>query len=276
MSQIWQKIRRMGMEIYCFLTAPFVIKNCLGMVTFVGLLFMTTIWWLKCYTNHGESTEVPNFVGMTYREALRVAKANHLDLAITDSVYLEGKPSGEVLTQSPKAKSHVKEGRTIYTTIVKSSADMVTLPNLAANDDYELYARQCNRMNVKTRISARVPSGKLQPNVILAVIHRSDTITPLLRRGHKVEMGTILDFVVTEAISAELAVPELICMTYDEAQFIITNSGLAMGQVFKDGTVNDMSAAYVWKQNPAPTNTGIVPGQTVDLYITQDVPQGCR
>ncbi len=246
------------------------------MVTFVGLLFMTTIWWLKCYTNHGESTEVPNFVGMTYREALRVAKANHLDLAITDSVYLEGKPSGEVLTQSPKAKSHVKEGRTIYTTIVKSSADMVTLPNLAANDDYELYARQCNRMNVKTRISARVPSGKLQPNVILAVIHRSDTITPLLRRGHKVEMGTILDFVVTEAISAELAVPELICMTYDEAQFIITNSGLAMGQVFKDGTVNDMSAAYVWKQNPAPTNTGIVPGQTVDLYITQDVPQGCR
>ena len=246
------------------------------MVTFVGVLFMMTIWWLKCYTNHGESIEVPNFVGLTYREALRAAKTNNLDLAITDSLYLEGKAPGEVLTQNPKAKSYVKEGRTIYTTIVKSSADLVTLPNLAANDDYELYARQCNRMNVKTRISARVPSSKLQPNVILAVIHRADTITPLLRRGHKVEMGTILDFVVTEALSADLTVPEVICMTYDEAKFIISNSTLAIGQVIKDGTVTNAADAYIWKQVPNPSATGIVPGQTIDLYITQNVPQGCR
>jgi beta-lactam-binding protein with PASTA domain len=276
MSQIWQKIRRIGLEIYCFLTAPFVVKNCLGMVTFVGLLFMLTIWWLKCYTNHGESIEVPQITGLNYREALRAAKSSNLDLAVTDSLYLEGKAPGEVLSQNPKAKSHVKEGRTIYITIVKSSADMVTLPNLASNDDYEMYARQCSRMNVKTRISARVPSSKLEPNVILAVIHRADTITNLLRRGHKVEMGSILDFVVTEPVSADLSVPELVCMTFDEAKFLLSNSPLTLGQVIKDATVTNTADAYVWKQQPAPSTTGIVPGQTIDLYLTQEAPQGCR
>ena len=276
MSKIWQKIRRIGLEIYCFLTAPLVVKNCLGMITFTGLLFMMTIWWLKCYTNLGQNVEVPNFVGMNYKEAVRSARSHNFDIAITDSIYMEGKAPGQVLSQNPVAKSYVKEGRTIYTTIVKNNADMVTLPNLASNDDYDMYSRQCNRMNIKTRISARVPSGRLQPNVILAVINRADTITPLLRRGHKVEMGTILDFVVTEAQTADLSIPDLVCMTYGEAKFIVTNSGLAIGQVFKDGTVSDANTAYVWKQTPPPSDIGVTAGQTMDLYLTQDAPQGCR
>ncbi len=246
------------------------------MITFVGGLFLLSIWWLKCYTNHGESIEVPQITGLNYREALRTARSSNLDIAITDSLYLEGKAPGEVLSQNPKAKSQVKEGRTIYVTIVKSSADMVILPNLASNDDYEMYARQCARLNVKTRVSARVPSSKLEPNVILAVIQRADTITHLLRRGHKVEMGTILDFVVTEAVSADLTVPEFTCLTFDEAKFLLGNSPLTLGQIIKDGTVTDAASAYIWKQQPAPSTTGIVPGQTIDLYLTQQPPQGCR
>ena len=83
------------------------------MITSGGLLLVLTLWWLRCYTNHGESIEVPNFVGSSYKEALRIAKAKDFNVAITDSIYLEGKLPGEVLTQNPKAKSFVKEGRTI-------------------------------------------------------------------------------------------------------------------------------------------------------------------
>lgn len=275
MSRIWQTIRRIGLEIYCFLTAPLVVKNCLGMLTFSGLLLLLSLWWMKCYTNHGESLEVPSFVGMTYKEAVRNAKSRNFETAITDSIYMEGKAPGEVISQSPKAKSQVKEGRTIYLTIVKSSADMVTLPPLAGNDDYDLYARQCARLNVKTRVSARVQNARLEPNTIVAVIHRADTVTNLLRRGYKVEMGATLDFVVSEAATNEVTAPDIVCMTYDEARFILSSSGLSEGQVFKDGSVDDPSTAWVWKQTPAPGST-LITGQALDIYLTQEAPQGCR
>jgi beta-lactam-binding protein with PASTA domain len=277
MSRIWQILRRIGLEIYCFATAPLVVKNCLGMLTTGGLLFMMTLWWLKCYTNHGESNEVPNFVGMSYREALKTAKSKDFNVAITDSIYLEGKSPGEVLTQNPKAKSLVKEGRTIYFTIVKNNADLVTLPGLVGNDDYDIYSRQCERLKIRTRVAARVQNGRLEPNTILAVIYRTDTITTQLRRGYKIEMGATLDFVITEAASDDVTVPSVTCLSYDEARFIINSSGLSLGQVLKDGTVDNPGAAYVWKQNPVPGDgITVKTGQAIDLYLTQDLPRGCQ
>jgi beta-lactam-binding protein with PASTA domain len=277
MSRIWQIIRRTGLEIYCFATAPLVVKNCLGMLTISGLLLVLTMWWLKCYTNHGESTEVPNFAGLSYKEALRIAKSKDFQVAITDSIYMEGKLPGEVLSQNPKAKSHVKEGRTIYFTIVKNNADLVTLPGLVGNDDYEIYRRQCERLKIKTRISARAQNARLEPNTILAVIYRSDTITTQLRRGYKIEMGATLDFVVSEAGGDDVPVPKVLCLSYDEARFIINSSGLSVGQVLKDATVDNASAAWVWKQSPVSGDEVTVKsGQAIDLYLTQDVPQGCQ
>lgn len=247
------------------------------MITSGGLLLVLTLWWLRCYTNHGESNEVPNFVGSSYKEALRIAKAKDFNVAITDSIYLEGKLPGEVLTQNPKAKSQVKEGRTIYFTIVKNNADLVTLPGYVGNDDYEIYSRQCQRLKIKTRISARIQNSRLEPNTILAVIYRSDTITAQLKRGYKIEMGATLDFVVSEAGTDEVPVPNVTCMSYDEARFVINSSGLNVGQVLKDGTVDNASTAWVWKQTPVSGDEMVIKtGQSIDLYLTQNVPNGCR
>ena len=275
MNRIWQFIRRIGLEIYCFLTAPLVVKNCLSMLTLGGLLLVFSLWWMKCYTNHGESVEVPNFVGMSYKEAVRAAKSNDFNIAITDSVYIEGKLPGEVIAQSPKNKSLVKEGRTIYLTIVKNSADMVTLPPLAGSDDFDMYARQCARLNIKTRISGRVQDARLEPNTIVAVIYRADTVTHLLRSGYKIEMGATLDFVVSEAATNDVTTPDVLCLTYDEARFLLSSSGLSIGQVFKDGTVSDPASAIVWKQMPLSGNL-LTTGQPIDIYLTQDTPQGCQ
>ena len=78
MQNIWLKIRRLGIELYCFLTAPFIVRNCLGLLVFFGGLFLLTFWWLKCYTNHGESLQVPSYVGMRLREAALKARAHVL------------------------------------------------------------------------------------------------------------------------------------------------------------------------------------------------------
>ena len=228
--KMWSKIRRFGVEIYCFFTAPFVAKNCLGMFALLGGLFMLTFWWLKCYTNHGESVQVPSYVGMGLRDAARKARSRNFSVAISDSLYVAGKPPGEVLAQNPKPESQVKEGRTIYFTVAKNNPDIIKLPELSGGDDYDLYSRKLSRIGLNPRIAARVADPRLEPNTIVAVIYRGDTITRQIARGYKVEMGGTIDFVVSEQVTMTVFIPDCVCQTYDAAKFLIQTSNLSVGR----------------------------------------------
>lgn len=276
MQKIWLYIRRAGFELYSFLTAPFVVRNCLGLIGFLGVLFLLTFWWLKCYTNHGESQQVPNYVGMGYQEVAKKARARNFRVLVNDSTYIPGRPPGEVLAQNPKPQSRVKEGRTIYLTITKNNPDIIRMPELVGNDDYDLYSRNCSRLGLKPRILTRVADAKLAPNTIVAVLYHGDTITQDIRYGYEVEMGATIDFIVSEQVTLTVSIPDCLCQTYDAARFLITTSNLSVGAVIKDGTVVDELTAYVWRQTPKfePEATMRV-GEQIDLYLTQEMPEGC-
>ena len=192
---MWERIRRFGVELYAFFTTPFVLKNCLSMIGMMAGLLMLTFWWLKCYTNHGDSVQVPSYVGMSFREAARKARSRDFGVAVSDSLYVPGKPPGEIVAQDPKTESRVKEGRTIYFTVTKNNPDIIKLPTLAGSDDYELYSRKLSRLGLKPRIVARIPDPKLGPNIIIDVVYRGDTITRKINRGMPVEMGATIDFI---------------------------------------------------------------------------------
>ena len=272
---MWEKIRRFGVEVYCFLTAPFVVKNCLGVLGLFGSVFLFTFWWLKCYTNHGESVQVPSYVGMSLRDAARKARSRNFSVAISDSIYVAGKAPGEVLAQNPKAESLVKEGRTIYFTVAKNNPDIIKLPDLTDGDDYDLYSRKLTRMGLKPRIAARVADPS-ETNTIVSVIYRGDTITREIARGYKVEMGATIDFVVSDKVMLNVSIPDCICQTYDAAKFLIQTSNLSVGSVIKDGTVTDPESAYVWRQNPGYNASETMRvGEQIDLYLTQAKPAQC-
>lgn len=277
MQKIWLLVRHIAFEVYSFLTAPYVVRSCLSLITAVGGFVLLTFWWLKCYTNHGESVQVPNFVGMGFREAIVKAHARGFEVIINDSIYMLGKPPGVVLLQNPKPESRVKEGRTIYLTVARRNPDIVRLPNLVGNDDYDLYSRKCLRLGLKPRIIARIAAPKLAPNTIVAVLFRGDTITEAIRYGYEVEMGSEIDFVVSEQVALVVEIPDCVCLTYDAARFLLSVSNLNVGSVINDGTVVDQMSAYVWRQSPpyAPNGTLRV-GEQVDLYLTQELPAGCR
>lgn len=279
--QIWQKIwlniRRFGLESYAFLTAPFVVRNCLSMIALASGFFLLSFWWLKCYTHHGESLQVPNYIGMSFREAAKKARARDFSVAISDSVYVPGKAPGEITAQNPAPDSRVKEGRTLYFTVTKNNPDIIRLPDLAGSDDYDLYSRKLSRLGLKPRIAARVPDPRLEPNTVVAVIYRNDTITNKIRRGgYSVEMGATIDFVISEKITLNVAIPDCECQTFGAAKFLLQASNLSLGSVIKDGTVTDEQTAYVWRQSPRfdPNSTMRV-GEQIDLYLTQDRPQKC-
>ncbi|HND88607.1 MAG TPA: PASTA domain-containing protein [Saprospiraceae bacterium] len=279
--RIWQKIglrlRQFGLEAYAFLTAPFVMRNCLGMVLAMAAIFFLSFWWLHCYTNHGESVQVPNYVGMSFREAAKKARARDFSVAISDSLYVPGKPPGEITAQNPAADSRVKEGRTLYFTVTKNNPDIIRLPDLAGGDDYDLYSRKLSRLGLKPRIVARVPDPRLSPNTIVAVIYRNDTITNKIRRGdYSMEMGATVDFVVSEQVTLTVAMPNCECQTFGAAKFLLQASSLSLGSIIKDATVTDAQTAYVWRQSPRfDPNTTMRVGEQVDLYLTQQRPQQC-
>lgn len=276
---MWQKLRRFGVELYAFLTAPFVVRNYLGMLALVVGLLLMTFWWLKCYTNHGESVQVPSYVGMNFREASRKAKARNFNVAVSDSVYVPGKAPGEIITQDPKAQSRVKEGRTIYFTVTKNNPDIIKLPALVGSDDYDLYSRKLSRLGVKPRIVARVPD-RAEPNTIVEVIFHGDTITrEIRRRGFNVEMGATIDFVVSEAVTLNVSIPDCMCQTLDAAKFLIQTSELSVGTIIPDATTTaDDLSAYVYRQSPKfDPNGSMRKGSQIDLFITKEWPeQACK
>lgn len=274
---MWQKIRRLGVELYAFFTTPFVLKNCLGMLGAFTFLLMLTFWWLKCYTNHGESVQVPNYTGMSFREAAKKARSRDFGVAVSDSVFLPGEPPGQIVSQDPKANSRVKEGRTIYFTVTKNNPDILKMPSLSSGDDYEIYSRRLSRMGLKPRIVARAEDPNVGPNTIIDVIYKGDTITSKLRYGTvPVEMGAVVDFVVSEEVTLTVMMPDCVCHTLGEAKFLLQTRELSIGTIIKDGTVTDPETAYVWRQSPKYDPNGTMrKGEQIDLYISQDKPSSC-
>lgn len=270
---MWEKIRRFGVELYAYLTAPFVVRNYLGMLALAGSILVLTFWWLTCYTNHGESVQVPSYVGMGIQEAARKARSRNFNVAVSDSIYMPGKAPGEIIMQDPKAQSRVKEGRTIYFIITKNNPDIIRLPELAGSDDYELYSRKLSRLGLKPRIVSRVADPKLEPNTIVQVIYRNDTITRKIRQGFSVEMGGTIDFVVSEAVTLTVGIPDCVGQAIDAAKFLIQASDLSVGAIIPDGTVVDIETAFVYRQSPKYDPNGTMrKGEMIDLYITQDKP----
>ncbi|MDX2135925.1 MAG: PASTA domain-containing protein [Saprospiraceae bacterium] len=275
-SRIRQAVRHTAIEAYCFITAPFVVRNCLAMFGLLSVIFLTTFWWLTCYTNHGESMEVPEYIGQNIRIAIPQAKSRNLRIVVSDSLYVPGKMPGEILDQNPKPKSRVKKGRTLYLTVAKSNPDVVALPDLAGGDDYDLYSRKLSRLGIKTRISARVADPRLEPNTIVAVLLGRDTITPQIRRGMKVEMGTVLDFVVSEKVAENVAIPDCVCETFGAARFLLLAANLKVGTVIADETVTDEEIAFVWRQAPPYDAAGSLRvGESIDLYLSGKRPSFC-
>lgn len=274
---MWQKLRRLGVELYAYLTDFYVVKNYLGMLALIGGLLLMTFWWLKCYTNHGESVQVPSYVGMNFREAARKARARNFGAAVSDSIYMPGKAPGEIITQDPKAQSRVKEGRTIYFTVTKNNPDIIKLPALIGNDDYEIYSRKISRLGLKPRIVARIPDPAEQ-NTILEIIYRGDTITRKIRNGFSVEMGGTVDFVISEPVTLTVSIPDCVCQTFDAAKFLIQTSELSVGAVIPDGTTSeDDQAAYVYRQSPKHDPNGTMrKGEQIDLYLTAEKPKQCE
>lgn len=275
MDGLMGNLKAFAREVWIFLTSVLFLKNFAAMIgLIVGVAFLTN-WWLGCYTNHGESVEVDDFTRMNLSDAEKQGSDKDFEFEVLDSIYTDGQPSGIILNQTPKPFSRVKEGRKIYVTITGDPTPF-RLPNLKESSyDFDQYAKRLALHSVKSRVKERAYDKRQAENTILYFYHNGKKVMESdVKSGYFVLPGDMLEFVVTERLSNELEIPDLVCMNYTAAEFLISSSNLNLGEVNDDGAVTDKSTAFVYKQDPAPGGIIQMGGQ-ITVWITQTLPIEC-
>lgn len=250
--------------------------NILFGVFLILLLIVLFFWMLGWITGHGEYEKVPTVTGKNIDVARSLLVSKGFKVEVVDSVFDLTQPRLNVLKQSPDPEAVVKHGRTIYLTVNRQVAPTVDMPNLVGLSIRSaiLYL---DAMGLKLGDTSFKPD--IAKNSVLSQWYAGTEIKP----GTKVPIGSSIAFVVGSGIGdLEMDVPDLVGLTYAEAQSLLGNLNISIGlPILLDNTIKDTAKAYVSRQEP-PLFTEpipgqkiinkIHPGQVVDVWLTFEKP----
>lgn len=270
LGNIKEKTKTFGRETWYFISSKIFLFNFAKMLGIVAGLLFLTIWGVKCFSRHGKSTKVGNYVNKNVKEVIRDAENNGFEIVITDTLYREGFPADLVIDQNPTANSLVKLGRTIYLKITKAAGDLVQLPDIAGRDEINFYIRNLEMLGIKAGKIDTVLDANLTDGTIKQVIVRGRDVTAILGDvpGVKVPQGSSVDFVISKRESDEAKVPDLIGKTADECNLFLEAEGLLLGTITPDATVTNQNTARVTRTEPD-TGTILKKGSVVNIFTTE-------
>lgn len=254
---------------FSFITSRRFFFNLLAASTVAVLIIGLTYKWLDSYTNHGNTITVPDLRNMTIERAENFLKNKSLRIKIADSsVFDLNKPPRTVIEQDPSASQKVKDNRTIYVSITRSSAPSVKFPDL---EDVSL--RQAEAI-LKTYglVSGKITyKPDLCKNCVLSATVNGRTI----KKGDEIQKGSSVDLTLGDGIgNIRIPVPDLTGLTLEEALFVLKGSGLNIGAIINDKSVKDSLRAFIFRQVPeALPDAQINQGEAVDVYLSPNKPE---
>ena len=244
-----------------------ILLNLLAIFVSTVLLLIGINISFRFLTNHNQEYEVPDIVGTELNDAVRILKNNKMRYFIVDSIYETQYKPYEVVSQSPKSGSFVKENRKIYVTINSAKPPLVKLPRLV-----DLSKRQAQLIieNYGFKNGKEIYEPDLAKNAVLRV----EVNGKELGEGDEIPMGTVIDLVLGDGLGmVDVEVPDLIGLTLMEAMTMIEAVSLKVGEIHSSEDIPDQLNAYVYYQEPLyNSGTHLVPGGVVDLYITKKIP----
>ena len=261
--------------LWAFLKSPVFLKNTGVLIGFLILSFIVLSFGLKIFTNHNKSIQVENYKGLDIKDAIRKAKNSGFTMVILDSIGVPGETPNQIFQQYPDPLSSVKKGRTVYVSIYGNKMVTKTLPNFLGNDNYDNYARRLSALKFIPLIKEKKFDAKLQENTVLSVWHKGkELIGNDLRKGIKGHQGDTIKCVITTRQSTTVPIPNLVCLDYQAAQFLLSSYQLSIGQIH--GEVIDQNTAFIWKQVPAfERGKHIKKGRQIGVYLTDNKPISC-
>ena len=262
------------------MTTKTFIKNLIFIGLFFLAIFLLLILWLRIYTNHGQKLELPSFIEMSVTDASELANDKSFEIIVNDSVHLIGKPGGLIIDQNPKPNSKVKENRKVYVTTTKYIADRIKVKGLPIlyGREFERKSKELSYMDLKSVVRDYIYDPG-EPNHILEVYYNGQLIVNAEERKEEVEIekGGTLEFILSKGYGGEMSVPNVVCMDYESASFLIENLKLKIGEVVHDGEISDLTSAYIIQQEPEfIADQTIQIGDEIKLTISMTKPENCN
>ena len=244
-----------------------ILRNLAGAALFFVALAVVANILLGIFTHHGKVITVPDMVGLSVREADRVADSTGVRIDVVDSIYVRGMAKGAVYKQNPAAGASVKKGRRIMLTINATVPKKVTMPNLVG---YSMRQAKAELSSRGLNLGKLVYVDDIATNNVLKQQQRGRDVRP----GSSVESGSDIDLVVgLNGSDNRTYVPNVRGMKYIRAVDVIHENSLNISSLIFDESVrnyNDSINSVVYRQSPGASSAPSLMGSSVSLYLTVD------
>lgn len=214
-------------------------------------------------TNNGEHLEVPEFVGMRFKDAEALAEKVGVRLEIVDSVFAKT-GRGLVREQNPKAGAQVKEGRRIQLTMNALGVQKVSMPNLVGYSARQAVAELSSR---GLTLGKFLYVEDMATNNVLQQKYRGRDIEP----GTMVEAEARIDIVLgLNPRNSETLIPDVTGKHAPDAVREVNDYYLNIRSLRYDRSVKtyeDSLKAVVYKQEPELSELPVQMGTDVTLYL---------
>jgi eukaryotic-like serine/threonine-protein kinase len=256
------------MSLKNYLLSKLFFKNVgFALIIAVGGIMMLLIW-MNFYTRHGQARPVPDFVGLTMEQTVKLAKKSRLRYQIIDSIYTTAVPRGCIAEQNPKPGFKVKKWRNIVLTINAFHPEMVAMPNLV-----NLPLRQAKALVESSGLE--IGQLKYRPDLSIDVVIDQQYSGTKIQEGDSLQKGSVVDLILGKGLSNQrTSVPYLLGMKLEPAKNRIIVSSLNLGTFVYDNTIVsalDSVNAFVYKQIPEYKNNATLQlGSNIYLWLTVD------
>lgn len=250
-----------------FLKSKVFLKNLLLIVaSFIVLVFIVS-FILRIYTRHGQEYEVPNIVGLNFKDIESNEKLSHFEVIVIDSIHKDGIVAGTILNQDPTEGAMVKDGRKIYITISSNSGEMMRMPSCT---DKSISRAVSTLIDAGLRVGTIMYRDGEINNVVVAQRYQGKNINV----GSDIISGERVDLIVeVTSTTQQVVIPNIIGRTESEAEVMLWKAGLNVGRKITQGKDNGGQNRVV---SFSPSTNSVMIGTAINLNLMDDSGRGYK
>ena len=203
----------------------------------------------------GEEIETPVFKNMTLEQAEKAAAEYDLKIREGDMVISEDVEKGLIVSQDPEPGTMIKTGSTVTVNISNGlgDGDVPDLKGMMQEDLSEyLEAAGFTLGNVTEKASEE---------------EKGTVIDQDPEPGSTAEKGSAIDVVVSDGSLAKAEMPYLVGQTLSDAQTLLLNAGLQVGEISYDYSNTYADGEVMWQQYDA--NAQLEKGTKVRIRVSR-------
>lgn len=229
----------------------------LGCLVLAGLLLVALLNFIIMpnYTNYNQGVTVPDVTKISLEEAETLLQGYGLRFEVLDRRAHSAYPANYIIDQSPAARQLVKPNRKIYLTVNTAVTPQTVVPDVV-NMSYRNAEIQLEN-NGLTVGSISYESNRFRNTIMRQSIAAGDTVP----------RGTVVNLVVSDGLGTRtVRVPEILGISYSEAQQKILSAGLRVGEV-RFQPSREVSPNTVISFSPNVEE--LTEGETIQLVISE-------